>query len=86
MFRLSRSECHQVARVLQSYLDGEVDPPTSSMVSAHLEVCRRCGLEVSAYRAIKTAISGTDPTTAPVDEDAVQRLRLFADQLAKPQD
>lgn len=55
-------------------------------VSAHLEVCRRCGLEVSAYRAIKTAISGTDPTTAPVDEDAVQRLRLFADQLAKPQD
>ncbi len=77
--RLTRSECSRVARVLQSYLDGEVDPPTAAMVSAHLEFCRRCGLEASTYRAIKTAIATTGPTD--VDDAAVRRLRAFAEHL-----
>ena len=60
--RLTRSECARVARVLQSYLDGEVDPPTAAMVTAHLEFCRRCGLEASTYRAIKTAMAAGPQT------------------------
>lgn len=82
--RLTPSECSRVARVLQSYLDGEVDPPTAAMVTAHLEFCRRCGLEASAYRAIKTAIAATGP--ADVDQAAIGRLRAFAAGLDDPED
>jgi len=82
--RLSRSRCHRVARVLQSYLDGEVAPPTAAMVAEHLETCRRCGLEASTYTAIKTAIMAGGPDLAPVGDQAVQRLRQFARDLSEP--
>jgi anti-sigma factor RsiW len=86
MLKLSRSECHQVAKVLQSYLDGETEPPMSSMVAAHLEVCRKCGLEANTYLAIKTALASTDPDVSTVDAEAVDRLRHFADGLSEPRD
>lgn len=85
MFGLSRSECHQVAKVLQSYLDGETEASTSSMVAEHLEDCRRCGLEASTYLAIKTAIASAAPDDPAVDADVVGRLRRFADGLRDPQ-
>lgn len=74
--RLTRSECARVARALQSYLDGEVDPPTAAMVTAHLEICRRCGLQAQTYQAIKTAIATTGQ--ADVDQAALGRLHAFA--------
>ena len=82
---LSRSGCLRVTRVLQGYLDGEVDEATSAMVAKHLEECRRCGLEASTYRAIKVAITETGPDVAPVDANAVERLRRFAEDLSEPQ-
>lgn len=81
MLKLSRSDCHHVAKVLQSYLDGETSLPTSSMVAEHLEECRKCGLEASTYLAIKTAIAANFPDATGVDSDAVERLRDFADGL-----
>ncbi len=86
MLKLSRSDCHQVAKVLQSYLDGETEAPASSMVAEHLEVCRKCGLEASTYLAIKTAIAANSPESTPVDNDAVARLRDFADGLGESKD
>ncbi len=86
MLKLSRSDCHQVAKVLQSYLDGETEAPTSRMVAEHLEVCRKCGLEASTYLAIKTAIAANASEMAPVDNDAVARLRDFADGLGDSKD
>ena len=83
MFGMSRSQCHQVAKVLQSYLDGETTAPTSTMVAAHLEVCRKCGLEANTYLAIKTAIAAT-PQKVAVDAAAIDRLREFADGLGDP--
>lgn len=79
-----RARCHRVARVLQSYLDGEVDPPTATAVTEHLEQCRRCGLDANAYTAIKTAIAAS-ASARPVDVDpaAVARLRTFARGLAQ---
>ncbi len=82
---LSRSGCLRVTRVLQSFLDGEVDEVTSAIVAKHLEECRRCGLEASTYRAIKSAITEAGPDVAPVDAQAVERLRRFAEDLAEPQ-
>lgn len=82
--RLRRRRCHRVALVLQEYLDGEVDPRTARRVHDHLEACRRCGLEATTYRAIKDAIpvaaASHDPAT-PLDPDALDRLRRFADDL-----
>lgn len=85
MIRLSRSECHQVAKVLQSYLDGEVEAETSSMVAAHLETCRKCGLEASTYQAIKSAIAAGTPDSSEPEPEAVERLRMFAEGLSDQQ-
>lgn len=79
----ARSECHQAARFLQHYLDGELDIVRASTVAEHLETCRRCGLEAQTYESIKVAISATAPHSDEADEAAVQRLRHFAATLAE---
>ena len=33
--------CHEVGRILQTYLDGELNEARVAMVTAHLEHCRR---------------------------------------------
>jgi len=83
--RLSRAECHQAARFLQHYLDGELDIVRAVSVAEHLETCRRCGLEAHAYESIRIAIAAT--TSQPSDDEAVERLRSFAeDLLERPED
>ena len=74
------ASCMQVARVLQSYLDGQVDDVTAQRVSRHLEHCRRCGLEFEAYWAIKDAIARR---ARVVDPAAVERLRELGERLAE---
>lgn len=69
--------CLQVARLLQSYLDGETDEVTARRVAAHLEDCRRCGLEASAYEEIRGALS----RRGRPDAQAVARLRAFGEAL-----
>ncbi len=86
--RLTRRRCHQVARVLQDYLDGETDPTTAGAVHDHLEKCRRCGLEAKTYQAIKDAIpvALAAGESRPVDPEAVSRLRQFTEALAHRDD
>ena len=69
--------CKQVARVLQAYLNGELDGLDAWRVTAHLEDCRRCGLEVATIREIKRALAGR---YQPAPE-TVARLRAFCDDL-----
>lgn len=69
--------CLQVVRILQSYLDGETEEVTARRVAAHLEDCRRCGLEAAVYREIKSSLARRE---APA-QDAVQRLRGFSQSL-----
>ncbi|MGI9577801.1 MAG: anti-sigma factor family protein [Microthrixaceae bacterium] len=84
-FRRRRSDsnapamgCAHVGKIVQSYLDSELDDETARLVSAHLDECRRCGLEASVYRDLKAALAHrTDPPTESVD-----RLRSFGHQLA----
>jgi anti-sigma factor RsiW len=72
------ARCAEVARSLQPFLDGEVDGHTLRFVAAHLDDCRRCGLEAETYRALKRALLRvSDPPAEPV-----ARLRRFADRLA----
>jgi predicted anti-sigma-YlaC factor YlaD len=69
--------CMQVARVLQTCLDGEADEATVRRVAAHVEDCRRCGLETTVYREIKNSLARQE---AP-DETTMGRLRAFGTAL-----
>jgi anti-sigma factor RsiW len=65
--------------VLQQYLDGELDAATAPLVEAHLELCRRCGLEAAIYSDVKHALAQrVDPP-----EDSLVRLRAFATRIAR---
>lgn len=70
--------CGQVARILQSYLDGELDDVRAVLVAGHLDDCRRCGLEADVYRRIANSIRGLAPGP---DHDALARLHEFAERL-----
>lgn len=74
--------CRRAARLLQSYLDGEVDEVTASRVALHLERCRRCGLEAATYVDIKKALG----RRATIPPGAAQRLRAFSDTLLTADD
>lgn len=72
--------CRQVGRVLQTYLDGEIDEATARRVVAHLEDCRRCGLEAEIYDALKAVLVRAP---AGMSEEPVVRLREFGERLAR---
>jgi predicted anti-sigma-YlaC factor YlaD len=72
-------DCEEVGRILQQYLDDETNEQTAGLVSQHLDACRRCGLEASVYRDLKTALANrADPP-----EESVYRLRDFGHRLVR---
>lgn len=71
--------CAEVGAVLQQYLDGELDATTTPLVDAHLEMCRRCGLEAAIYTDVKEALADR----GPLPEDSLQRLRDFGERIAR---
>jgi len=71
-------DCHEVGRVLQSYLDDNVEPGFAGKIAAHLDECRKCGLEATTYIQIKDSLAETRPE---VDADAMERLRRFGSRL-----
>jgi len=72
--------CHQVGKVLQSYLDDELDDDAARKVAAHLEDCRRCGLEAETYEALKASLQRGP---AGLADEPVTRLREFGERLAR---
>ena len=77
--RKSGLSCHQVAAVLQEYLDKELDAAEVPKVLEHLEQCRDCGLEADLYERIKSSLHGHQQ--AP-DADSMARIRSMAEELA----
>ena len=71
-------ECQRVGRVLQSYLDGQVDDVTAQRVRHHLEACRRCGLEAHVYDELKQALARR---AIDLDPSAVERVKSFGRDL-----
>ncbi len=71
-------DCHEVGRVLQSYLDGNVDDDFAGKIADHLEACKNCGLELETYQRIKTTLAAKMPE---VDPAAIERLRAFGDEI-----
>lgn len=70
--------CMQVGRRLQRYLDGELDDLSTRRVIRHLEDCRRCGMEATAYSEVKASLALKG---AEIPADAVTRLRAFGERL-----
>lgn len=70
--------CRQVGRILQSFLDSELDDVTTDKVAEHLEDCRRCGMAADVYLEIKASL-GRDAAVVP--EGALSRLESFARSL-----
>ncbi len=68
------TNCFRAARVLQGFLDGEIDEKTRQKVASHLALCRRCGLDAQSYREIKAALADQ----SSISPEAVERLVHFA--------
>ncbi len=79
-FRRNRPtvSCREVGKVLQSYLDGDVEPDFAAKIADHIEACRDCGLEAETYQRIIDSLAGHRPT---VDDAALDRLREFGESL-----
>lgn len=71
-------DCAQVAAVLQSYLDGELDDADTDAVAGHLEHGQRCGIEAATVQRVIDAIRRQRPQ---LDVDPVGRLAGFVDEL-----
>jgi anti-sigma factor RsiW len=71
--------CPEVGRLVQRYLDGEIDEVKAQRISRHLDDCRRCGLKAETYSAIKQSLR-RQRTDVPAD--VIERLRVFCQQLA----
>lgn len=75
-------DCRRVARVLQAYLDGELAEDDSMMVVAHLQECRRCGIDERVYQHVKQMLRGLAVAPDPI---AVARLREYSATLDEGQ-
>ena len=74
-------DCHEVAEVLQSYLDGELAERDAGRVAEHLEHCHRCDIEATTVQQVIAAIQRQRPV---LDDATVGRLTGVIDQLAQP--
>lgn len=72
--------CRDVGKVLQSYLDGELDELLARRVARHLEMCVLCGMRIETYMEIKRALRRT---AGSPPQDALDRLRAFGQELAE---
>ncbi len=76
--RDAMATCREVGRVLQSYLDGQVDELTARRVSRHLDACRHCGLEAHVYEELEAALARR---ATQVDPTVVERIQSFGRDL-----
>lgn len=74
-------DCHEVAAVLQSYLDGELPAQDADRVAAHLEHCHRCDIEATTVRRVIDAIQRQRPE---LDAGTYARLTGVLDELVGP--
>jgi len=78
------SECNNVARRLQAYLDREmVDDPTAANISLHLEACRECEMEARTFTELKDCLRRLE---AQIDPATLDRLNDFAIGLCDEED
>lgn len=60
-----RSECSDVAGLLQPYVDGELNEPEQEQVAAHLEDCGGCRSAVSEQAWVRATLHAMEREVAP---------------------
>lgn len=70
--------CGDVLKVIQSYIDGEIDANTARKVAAHLEQCHHCADEEHIYAQIKTSLA---KRRHHVDMDVLEQLMSYGERL-----
>jgi anti-sigma factor RsiW len=75
----ARPDCHDVAEVLQSFLDGQLDHRDHELVAEHLRHCERCGIEAATVRRVIDAIRRQRAALPPGQLDDLTR---WVDDLA----
>ncbi len=70
--------CGDVLKVIQSYIDGEIDAETARKVAAHLDQCHPCADEERIYGQIKTSLARR---RHHVDMDVLDQLMSFGERL-----
>src|SRR5205809_1941775 len=53
--------CEEAIKLMDGYLDGELDPMTSQKIEQHLRDCRKCEQAYEAHTALTHAISQGAP-------------------------
>ena len=72
--------CRQLGKILQSFLDSELDEISTDKVAEHLEDCRRCGMAADEYLEIKASLGRDAPVSL---EESLGRLVEFARRLTE---
>jgi len=59
--------CHDALRLVQEFLDGELDGMSHTDVEAHFEMCKRCYPHLRLERQFRAAVhrAGADETAPP---------------------
>src|SRR5207249_6269084 len=53
--------CEEATKLMDGYLDGELDPITSQTIERHLRDCRNCEQAYETHRALVRAIGSAAP-------------------------
>ena len=75
--------CDEIMKVLQAYLDGEVDVGTARTVAGHLDECAACTSESEVYQRIKTSLASR---RREIDPDVRAALEAFSRDLRTSSD
>ena len=70
--------CSDVLKVIQAYIDGEIDADTARKVATHLDRCHPCTEEEHIYGQIKTSLARR---RHHVDMDVLEQLMSFGERL-----
>ncbi len=70
--------CGDVLKVIQSYIDGEIDADTARKVAAHLDQCHPCTDEEHLYAQIKASLARR---RRQVDMDVLEQLMSYGERL-----
>jgi anti-sigma factor (TIGR02949 family) len=70
--------CSDVLKVIQAYIDGEIDASTARKVASHLDTCHPCKEEEVIYERIKSSLHRR---RHEVDMDVLEQLMSYGERL-----
>jgi len=80
MMRPGGMSCRKALKLMQSYLDGEVEEKLALKVAKHLNACKDCDEESLVYKKIKASLANRPPH---VSQDIIDSLTDFTQNLSK---